>query len=413
MDLSFTPEEIAFREEVRAFLRENVAPDRLPGLQSDAEDHERVVAFRKKVAEKGWLRLGWPERYGGIPATPIQQFLFAYEFSYHHAMTATFATQVVAPGLLHFGNEEQRQRFLPAIGRGEIDFCLGYTEPGAGSDLASLQTRAVRDGDDYVITGQKLYTSNAHHAEWCWLAARTDPTAPKHKGISVFLVDMRSPGIEVRPLETLDGHRTNITFWDNVRVPKENLVGEENRGWYYVAGALDLERAALFPWGGIRRDFDDLLDLARQLGRLPESTDGILRRGGGPGLDDGLRVAFARCYAEMEAMWWLSCRAAAMIAVGEIPTIEASMVKCFGTEAHQRVARIGHELLGIQAILRPGAPQAPLRGLVNYMRRYAFMPTFAGGTNEIQRTIIATRGLGLPAFGKPRSPAGAGSAAGS
>jgi 3-oxocholest-4-en-26-oyl-CoA dehydrogenase alpha subunit len=396
VDLSFTAEEQAFREEVRAFLRENVPAERTPGKE---EDQAATLAFRRKVADKGWLRLGWPEQYGGIPTTPVQQFLYAYELSYHHAMPATFATQVVAPGLLHFGNEEQRQRFLPAIGRGEIDFCLGYTEPGAGSDLASLQTRAVRDGDGYVITGQKLYTSNARTAEWCWLAARTDPEAPKHKGISVFLIDMRSPGIEVRPLSTLDGHHTNITFWDSVRVPRENLVGEENRGWYYVAGALDLERAALFPWGGVRRDFDDLLRLAQEMGTL-SGDGGLLGRGGGPGLDDGLRVSIARCYAEMEAVWWLSCKAAAMIAAGEIPTTEASMVKCFGTEAHQRLAGVAQEMLGIWAMLRPGAPQAPLHGVVNYMRRYSFMPTFAGGTNEIQRSIIATRGLGLSVLGK-------------
>jgi alkylation response protein AidB-like acyl-CoA dehydrogenase len=400
MDLNFTPEEQAFREEVRAFLRENVPAERSFDFDAGAAKHRaETVAFRRKVAEKGWLRLGWPAEYGGIPVTPIQQFLYAYEFSYHHAMPATFATQVVAPGLLHFGSEAQRQRFLPAIGRGELDFCLGYTEPGAGSDLASLQTRAVRDGDEYVITGQKLYTSNAQYAEWCWLAARTDPEAPKHKGISVFLIDMRSPGIEVRPLSTLDGHRSNITFWDQVRVPAENLVGEENRGWYYVAGALDLERAALFPWGGVRRDFDDLLALAKEM-KLVDGNGTLASRGGGPGVDDGVRVSLARCYAEMEALWWLSCRTAAMIAVGEIPTAEASMLKAFGTEAHQRLARVGHEMLGLYALLRPGATEAPMRGLVNYMRRFAYMPTFAGGTNEIQRTIVATRGLGLPVFGK-------------
>jgi 3-oxocholest-4-en-26-oyl-CoA dehydrogenase alpha subunit len=403
MDLTFTPEETAFREQVRGFLRDSLPAERTPGLEGDAMDRDQAVAFRKKVADMGWLRLGWPEKYGGIPVTPVQQFLYAYEFSYAHAMTATFATQVVAPGLIHYGTEEQRQRFLPAIGRGEVDFCLGYTEPGAGSDLASLQTRAVRDGDDYVITGQKLYTSNAQNADWCWLAARTDAAAAKHKGISVFLIDMTTPGIEVRPLITLDGHRTNITFWDGVRVPRENLVGEENRGWYYVAGALDLERAALFPWGGVRRDFDDLLSLARQL--RDGDGQGLLGRGGGPGLDDGLRVSIARCHAEMEALWWLSCKAAAMIAVGDIPTAESSMLKCFGTEAHQRVARVGHEMLGMHALLRPGAAGAPMHGLVNYMRRYSFMPTFAGGTNEIQRTIIATRGLGLPVFGKPARPA--------
>jgi alkylation response protein AidB-like acyl-CoA dehydrogenase len=221
---------------------------------------------------------------------------------------------------------------------------------------------------------------------------------------------MRTPGIEVRPLSTLSGERTNITFFDSVRVPAENLVGEENRGWYYVSGALDLERAALFPWGGIRRDFDDLLSLAR--GMAASDGAGLDARGGGPGIDDGVRVALARCYAEMEAVWWLSCRAASMIATGQIPTKEASMVKCFGTEAHQRLARVGHDMLGLHSLLRPGDGAAPLRGLVNYMRRYTFMPTFAGGTNEIQRTIIATRGLGLPVLGKVMAAraAGAGTA---
>jgi alkylation response protein AidB-like acyl-CoA dehydrogenase len=399
MNLSFSDDEAAFREELRVFLRENAPQAQAPGFHDESpEAHQAMLTFRRRIADRGWLRLGWPERYGGVPVTPIQQFLYAWELSYFHAMVATFSTQVVAPGLLHFGNDEQRDRFLPAIGRGDIDFCLGYTEPGAGSDLASLQARAARQGDEYVVTGQKLYTSNAQHADWCWLAARTDPEAPKHKGISVLLVDMRSPGIEVRPLSTLGGGRTNITFFDGVRVPAENLVGEENRGWYYVAGALDLERAALFPWGGLRRDYDDVLGLARQMSG--HDGAGLGQRGGGPGIDDGIRVSLARSYAEMEAVWWLSCRAASMIAVGEIPTTLASMVKCFGTEAHQRLARVGHEMLGLHSLLRPEASDAPLRGLVNYMRRYSFMPTFAGGTNEIQRTIIATRGLGLPVLGK-------------
>jgi alkylation response protein AidB-like acyl-CoA dehydrogenase len=285
-----------------------------------------------------------------------------------------------------YGTPEQKARFLPRIAAGEIDFALGYTEPEAGTDLASLSTRAVADGDDFIINGTKLYTSGAHRAEYVWLATRTDPEAPKHRGVSLFMVDLKSPGITVRPLWTMDGGRTNQTFYDNVRVPRENLVGEVNRGWYYVAHALDFERITVFTVATIRVGFDELVAFIKQA-----SYDGYALKD-----DPEVRDQIARFSVELEVAQMLSYRVAWMVSKGEHPNYEASMLKVFCTEFQQRLYHYGTRILGLYGQLTPGSPHAPAGGRFERGHRSAVMPTFGAGSSEIQRNIIATRGLGLP-----------------
>lgn len=389
MDFAFTPEQERFREEVRAFLEE-AWPEEHRGGQAGPrytdDVYERERAFRRRLAERGWLGMSLPVEYGGGGRPLADQFLLAEEASYVGAPYSNTAVGFVAPTLLRYGSEEQKRTYIPLIVSGEVDFCLGYTEPNAGSDLASLKTRAVRDGDTYVINGQKVYTSGAHKAEYCWLAARTDPDAPKHQGISLFIVDMKTPGITVRPLWTFGDGRTNETFWDNVVIPAANRVGEENRGWYYLTTALDFERYNGFPLGGVRYIFDRILDF------LQTSPLGAARLEEDPAVE----VELGEIAAAIEAANLLRLRLLWMTEREQVPNHEASMAKVMITELLQRVTIFGTRLLGAYGQLEADSPLAPLRGRLERGRRGSLMPTFAGGSNEIQRNIIATRGLGLP-----------------
>ena len=387
MDFRLPPEVEAFRAEVREFVAREW-PEHLraatEGLSDEAYEEER--AFRRKLGQKGWLALSWPKEYGGQGRSALEYYVFHEEMAYCGAPAAGTATGIVGPTLLRFGTEEQKRRFLPRIASGEIEFCLGYSEPDAGSDLASLQLRAEEDGDYFVINGIKRWTSGAHRSEYCWLAARTDPTAPKHKGISLFMVDMKSPGITVRPIYTMGGIRTNETYWENVRVPRENLVGEKNRGWYYVAAALDFERISIFPVSRFRAAFERLVAAVREA-----------EYGGRRLKDDPLvRQRIAQIAVELEAVQMLSYRSAWLVSKGEIPNYEASMLKLLGTEAQQRMSHVATLLFGLYSQLRAGAPGAPLDGEVEHQYRAMVMPTFGGGASELQRNIIATRGMGLP-----------------
>jgi len=389
MDFAYTKQERRFRKELRDFLAKEVPPDikrRMLG-QIESEDGQAFQRdFVKKLVERDWMAVSWPKDYGGQAKPAIEQLIYSWELSYYHMSPGSTGMSVVGPTLIHFGTDEQKKTFLPLIARGEVNFCLGYTEPNAGSDLASLQTRADRDGDDWVINGQKIFTSGAERADYCWLAARTDQSAPKHKGISMFLVDMKLPGISIQPLVTLAGYRTNITYWDNVRVPAGRLVGEVNRGWYYAAAALDFERIALFPWGRLEFEFDELVRYCKET-----------RRGGKPlSKDFEVRKRIAALSIELGAMKLLAIRTAWMIGRNRIPNYEASMLKMFATEFQQRLSNAGMQIAGLFGLLPDGAPRAALDGLINYRYRYAVMPTFGGGSSELMRNIIAQRGLGLP-----------------
>ncbi|MXY36675.1 MAG: acyl-CoA dehydrogenase, partial [Dehalococcoidia bacterium] len=266
MEFRFSEQALAFEREVDDFLAVEWSPEVRRRIDASPDRYAMEREFRRKLADKGWLTMSWPREYGGQERSYEEQYLFQEALNYVGAPGATVGVQQVGPTLMTYGTDEQKAAFLPRIAQGEIDFALGYTEPDAGTDLASLQLRAVRDGDDYVLNGIKRFTSAAHRAEYVWLAARTDPSAPKHRGISMFLVDLQTPGITVKPIWTMSGIRTNEVYWEDVRVPADALVGEENRGWYYAAHALDFERVSIFTVSGVRAVFDALMGWAGEEG---------------------------------------------------------------------------------------------------------------------------------------------------
>ncbi len=385
MDFRFSPEEERFRAEVRAFLEREWTPY----AEEAEEEREWLVhnqAFARRLAEKGWLTMAWPKEYGGLGASYIMQTIFREECAYFRAPDGGQGPRMVGPMLIVHGTEEQKRRFLPPIARAEVFWCQGFSEPGAGSDLASLQLRAVRDGDDYILNGQKIWTSNAHKANWIHVLARTDPDAPKHRGISYFLVDMKSPGISIRPIINMAGGAGFYeTFFENVRVPRENLVGEENRGWYVATTTLDFERSSINYPAEARRTLDDLLGLIRE--------DPALKR------RPTLRPGLAEAAIEIEVARWLAYRVAWLQGQGQVPNTEASMAKVFGTEMQQRLANFTINLLGLYGPLRRDSRWARLRGYLEFKYLWQVAFSIFAGTNEIQRNIIATRGLGLPRGG--------------
>ncbi len=389
MDFRFSPEDDAFRQELQGFLREELPADwEGRGRWAEEADWEMTRLMRKKLAQKGWLTMHWPEEYGGQGTTPVRSALFNEEMSYNRAPGRDiFGVRMLAPTLMIYGTEEQKQTFLTPVARGEVQWCQGYSEPGSGSDLASLQTRAVSDGDDYVINGSKIWTTMAHTADWIMVLARTDPDAAKHRGISFILVDMKTPGVSVQPIYNMSGgHDFNQVFFDNVRVPKRNLVGEENRGWYVGVTLLDFERSGIDYSATSRRLLSELADYARNT-----------RSNGAPvAKDPQVRNMLAERYIEAETSRLLAYGVAWMQGQGLVPNKEASMSKVFGSETLQRVTSTGMEILGLYGQLRPGDKWAPLNGRVPENWMFSFSHTIAAGTSEVQRNIIASRGLGLP-----------------
>ena len=389
MDFRFSEEEERFREEIRAFLKEELPSERRRREQTGeaADPLSAYIAsytgFIRKLVERGWVAVHWPEEYGGQGWPIMKQVIFNEEMAYHRAPRPDFmGLNIAGPAIIAYGTPEQKQQHLPPILRQEVIWCQGFTEPGAGSDLASLQTRAVEDGDDFIINGQKTYTTIAHVAHWCIMLARTDPEAPKHRGISCFLVDMKSPGITVRPLIDMAGmHILNEVFFDDVRVPKSALLGDENQAWYQAAGrSLESERSAIGNSASARRLLEELVDYIREA----EGSDGLLRQ------------RIAEMAIEIEIGRMLSYRVAWLqskeLPLGYMP----SMVKLYHSELSQRLVNLGMQILGLYGLLERRSKWAQLRGRIarNYLVTVA--NTFGGGTSEIQRLIIATRGLGLP-----------------
>jgi len=377
MEFRFSAEDEAFRQEVRAFIRAE-----LPKVREGE-------SFTKKLAAKGWLTMSWPKEYGGQGAPHLRQLVYNEEMAYHRAPGQTMGADRVGPTLILFGTEEQKAQFLPAIVRDDITWCQGFSEPGSGSDLASLQTRAVRDGDCWVINGQKIWTSNAQRADYMILLARTDPDAPKHRGITYFLVDMKLPGITVRPLMQMTGQAGfNEVFFDDVRVPANMVVGEVNRGWYVSTATLDFERSGIGRVIGGLRTFEEVVAYAKA---TPARDSG-----GGTLFDRApVRLALADVALSFEVGRLMSYRVAWMQSRGLVPNYEASMAKTFGTELHQRMARVAYTTLGLRGQLL-GGEWAPLEGQIPMTVLQAVSLTIAAGTSEINRNIIATRGLGLP-----------------
>jgi len=390
VDFRFSEEEEEFRHQVQAFLNKEL-PGRnelvAPWKGETDEEWEFARELTKKMGRKGWLAIWWPREYGGLGGSDTQYLIFNEETAYRRAPRVDqMGTGIVGPTILLHGTEEQKTKFLPQTARGELVWCQAFSEPGAGSDAAGIQTRAVEDGDDYVITGQKIFTTIAHRADFCYLTARTDPNAPKHRGISYFLVDLKSPGVSVRPLiNMLGGHSFNEVFFDDVRVPKQNLLGEKNQGWKLMMATLNFERGTLASIAGsARRLLDDLVQYAREdKGKLP-AEDSLVRQ---KLAEMAIEAQVARLF--VYRVVWMQGR-------GFIPTYEASMAKLYADELNFRLARLGTEMLGLYGQLWEGSKCIPLGGDVQAAYLNNLGSLFGGGTPEVQRNIIALIGLGLP-----------------
>jgi 3-oxocholest-4-en-26-oyl-CoA dehydrogenase alpha subunit len=386
MEFKFTAEHEALRTEVREFLRGNLPSGPGPARPTSQENWSEQMDFIKKLAQRKWVAPAWPEEYGGLGWSHIKQMIFSEEISYAGAPDGgrVFNVGMIGPTLIVHGSDAQKREHLPRITSGDVVWCQGYSEPGAGSDLASLQARAVRDGDDYIVNGQKIWTTGAHHADWCFLLVRTDPNAPKHKGISFILAEMNSPGITVRPIVNMAGyHEFNEVFFEDVRVPVANRVGEENNGWYVAMTLLDFERSNVASIAANQRTLELLSSYSRQ-----NHPGGSYR--------DILRHQIADLWTANEIGRLLSYRTAWMQESGRVANYEASVIKVFATELGQRITNFGVNLLGPKGLLEPGSKHVEFDGVIEKGHLSNVSPTIYSGSSEIQRNIIATRGLGLP-----------------
>ena len=392
MDFSFTREEQAFRQEVRDFLEKELPEDWF-GMEAEYgsstpqewEFHKRLAL---KFGAKGWLALDWPKEYGGQARSRIERLTFMEEVYYHRAPGVDlWGVSMVAPTVMAFGTEEQKQKHLEPIAKGKAFWCQGLSEPESGSDLASLELQAVEEGDEYVLNGTKIWTTNAHHSDWIALVARTDNEAPKHRGISFFLVDMKSHGLKVQPITSMSGVNSfNQLFFDNVRVPAENLVGEKNRGWYVVMAMVDFERSGIDWIASAHRTLDDIIQYAKEM----------TRNGTSIASNPVVRHKLAEMAIEIEVGRMMAYHVNWMQEQGQTPNAEASMSKLFGAELTQRLASVCMELLGLYGQLDRESPWVPLFGRVKHLYLKSVAATLRRGTSEIQRNIIAGRGLGLP-----------------
>lgn len=396
MDFRLTAEQEAFRTEIREFLEAEIPPDwhGMAGptmIEMELEKDDVWAMYQqisRKLAEKGWIAMAWPREYGGQERSHIEQAIFFEEMAYYRAPGINaIGVVMVAPTLIVCGTDEQKKKHLAPIARAESFWCEGFSEPGSGSDLASLKTRAEEKDDAFYINGQKVWTSLSSRADWCAVLARTDPELPRHKGISFFLVDMKSPGVEAVPMEdAANGHELSEVFFDNVRVPKENLVGEKNGGWKVAMTLLSFERSGSGFIGTGRRLLDDTVKYASSLmdGRPLTIHDHLIRH------------RLANSAVKIETARLLSYRVAWMQEQGLIPEAEAGMSKVFITEAMQELANIGLQLEGPYAQVKGNSEWAQLNGAIWHSYVCSIGPKIAAGTNEVQRNVIAQRGLGMP-----------------
>jgi alkylation response protein AidB-like acyl-CoA dehydrogenase len=387
MEFDWDEEFLKFRDQVRAFAHERLTPElraEIASAEEGAAQTRLARNIRRDLDARGWLRMCLPVEVGGEGKSRWYQFLLSEELGYWGIPFNLGTAAMVGPAIERFGTEEQKKKYLPGIWSGEIVLALGYSEPNAGTDLASLETRAVRDGDEWVINGQKMWTSGAHTSTHVWLAARTDPNAPKHRGISMFIVPLNTPGISVRPLWGMSGIRTNETFYEDVRVPGDALIGEPNRGWYIAANALDHERVTLAPFAPFARWFDRVRDYFK--GERPDLMT-----------DPRVRQRLAEIKVDLHMLRALRMVNAAIIERGDTPTMQASMAKVWSSELRYRMNSMVMDLLGrAGALSKESGDVAPLGGEIEQTYRGSPVLRFGGGTNEVQRNIIAQRGLGLP-----------------
>jgi alkylation response protein AidB-like acyl-CoA dehydrogenase len=387
MNFDLSPEEQAFQRDVEAFLAENASPDVMdanPEQLSQIVDTPPKRAFMRKLAERGWLGMSWPKQYGGQEKSGIYDFILTEALSRWGAPQPGKGVGIVGKTIIRHGNEKLKQYFLPRIIRGEIEFAIGYSEPQAGSDAASMQLRAQKVDGGWKLDGRKIWTTSAHFADWYWVGARTD--AHKHKGITLFLIEMNHPGLTIHPTWTIGDERTNEVFFDDVFVGDEFVVGQVNHGWTYICEALDLERFAMMPVGPLEKKVEALAGWARTATR-----DGApVRR------DPRTRRTVAQAVTQLEVSRMLQRRVISEALKDRVPTIQSSQYKLFMNETGQRVANAALDLLGAEAQLKPGSPDAPIGGRFERSYRYTVVDTIGGGTSEIQKNIIARRGLGLP-----------------
>ena len=389
MDFTFSEEDRKFQQEVREFIKKELPPNWTgTGLLQEAKDGEEWTfahSMLRKVGAKGWHSLSWPKEYGGQDSV-TKQFILSDEMYYNELPGVDLQGALMcAPTLIQYGSDQQKKDFLPKISRGEQVWCQGFSEPGAGSDLASVSAKAVDKGDHFVVDGQKVWSTGATRADWTFILARTDPEAPKHKGISFFLVSLKSPGVTVRFLPNVVGTYCEI-FFDNVSVPKENLVGKKNDGWRVTGAVLGYERSGIHRIAAARRNLSRLMEFAM-----------TTRRNGIPLFKDPLiRNKLTQLQIEAEAAKLLAHRIVWMQSTGKAVDYEASMSRVFGAEFQQRVAQAGMQITGAFGQLDEGCKWAPLSGFFQRQYFYASAATVGAGTSEIQRNIIALRGLGLP-----------------
>jgi 3-oxocholest-4-en-26-oyl-CoA dehydrogenase alpha subunit len=383
MRIADTPEQEALRKELRAYFAELMTPERRDRLSSGAGEYGDGQVYRdvvRQMGADGWLTLGWPREFGGQDRSLFDQLIFTDEAALAGAPVPFLTINTVGPTIMHFGTPEQQAFFLPRIAAGELHFSIGYSEPEAGTDLAALRTRAVRDGDDWVINGQKMWTSLIQHADYVWLACRTDPDASKHRGISILVVPTDAPGFSWTPVRTVAGVGTSATYYSDVRVPASALIGPENKGWQLITNQLNHERVALTSAAPLFSALDEVIGWARSTGVIEQ---------------EWARVLLARVHAKAEVLKLINWELASADDVAPSPA-DASAAKVFGTELATEAYRLLMEVLGTAATLRPDSPGALLRGRVERMHRSCLILTFGGGTNEIQRDIIGMVALGLP-----------------
>jgi alkylation response protein AidB-like acyl-CoA dehydrogenase len=390
--VDYTDEQVQLSEELRAYFAAVLTPEVKAELRAEGHGGPVHREVRQKLGADGWLGIGWPTQYGGQGRSVLEQFVFFDEASRAGAPVPMIALNTVGPTIMAAGTEEQKQRFLPGILAGTLDFAIGYTEPGSGTDLASLRTRAVLDGEHWVVNGNKVYTSGGDLADFIWLAARTDPDAPKHKGISILLVPTTAEGFSATPIRTMGGGTTTATYYSDVHVPVGNVVGEVNAGWKLITTQLNHERVALSAMGGRCLGLSD--DVRRW------ATETITPEGTRVVDEPWVRTTLARVHARLEAMKVMNWRLAHAVHTGTLTPAAASSAKVYGTEVEIEAYRLLLDVLGRAGSLRRGSPGAVLEGRVEQAYRDAPVRTFGGGSNEVQREIICWTALGTPRGGR-------------
>lgn len=390
MKFGFSPADEFFRDELRGFFETELPEDWYGSYEKRDDVMETIQSVRRKMARNGWLTMAWPKQYGGQEAAITREMVFSDECSYWEFPARESGIGYLGPALILHGTDEQKRRFLGPISRAEIEFHQGFSEPDFGSDLTGLRTSAVRDGDDYLVNGQKIWGGHIRSADYTFLLVRTDLEAPKHRGISLIVIPTDTPGIRFEEFENMSGGMQNIVYYDNVRVPiRDALIGEENRGWYIGATVLNHERAFLNYAAIGQRLFDDLVNLWRERGSHVKKNSPAL----------ALRYKLSSMAIEFEVCRNLAYRVGWMQGQGQDPSYEASIVKIFGSEMVQRFSHVAYETLGLFSQLTR-LNQNPryhfLSGRVEHMIQYQLSFTLMGGTSEIQRDVIAGRGLGLP-----------------